>query len=177
MCTRNTRAIGPLLQKSSRWADPNFWGCTKKFNKQEGHINGIRCHIQCNHGTVKPWKHIVTGLGLASLTGLKMLLQIVNREEHSISYTETKGLVTEFAYSISSDDHDALDGIRLLPDWATGSVCNNNDAKMDILDGKATLHSTVGHTYQNVMPQDKGSSDSNLICFSEDRKRRTFVGS
>ena len=74
------------------------------------------------HGTVKPWKHIVTGLGLASLTGSKMSLQIVNREGHSISYTETKGLETEFAYSISSDGHDALGGIRLLPDRATGSV-------------------------------------------------------
>ena len=66
-----------------------------------------------NRGTVKPWKHTALALGLASLTGSKLVTQILNRTGHCISYSETKGLETEFAYSVAGDEHDAPDGIRL----------------------------------------------------------------
>lgn len=55
-------------------------------------------------GTVKPWKHTALGLGMASLTGSKLTLQILNRSGHSISYTEAKALETEFAYSPNPGD-------------------------------------------------------------------------
>ncbi|XP_048857264.1 uncharacterized protein LOC125724829 [Brienomyrus brachyistius] len=105
-------------------------------------------------GTVKPWKHIAMGLGMSSLTGSKLVLQILNRAGHSISYSDAKGLETEFAYSVTSDGRDAPDGIHLLPDRSTACVWDNNDANVETLDGKATLHSTVGHTYQNIMEHD-----------------------
>ncbi|KAK3861797.1 hypothetical protein Pcinc_032271 [Petrolisthes cinctipes] len=98
-------------------------------------------------GTVKPWKHTAVGLGMASLTGSKLTLQILNRSGHSISYSETRGIETEFAYSVESCDHHAPDGIKLNPGLATASVWDNNDANVETLDGKATLHTTVGHTY------------------------------
>jgi hypothetical protein len=87
------------------------------------------------------------GLGMCSLTGSKLALQILNRSGHSISYSDTKGLESEFAYSVTSDGKDAPDGLCLLPDRATACVWDNNDANVETLDGKATLHSTVGHTY------------------------------
>ena len=43
-------------------------------------------------GTVKPWKHTALGLGLASLTESKLVMQILNRTGHCISYSEAKGL-------------------------------------------------------------------------------------
>ena len=50
--------------------------------------------------TIKPWKHTVLGLGVASLTGSKILMEILNRNGHSINYSEAKGLETEIAYTV-----------------------------------------------------------------------------
>ena len=128
-------------------------------------------------GSVKPWKHLAMGLGMSSLTGSKLAIQVLNKAGHSISYTESKGLETEFAYSVTSDGFHTPDGIRLFPDRATACVWDNNDANVETLDGKATLHSTVGHTYQNILEQDKEDDATNDFRFSEGRNRRTFVGS
>ena len=127
-------------------------------------------------GTVKPWKHIAMGLGLSSLTGSRLTMQILNRSGHSISYSDTKGLESEFAYSVTSDGNDTPDGIRLLPNRATACVWDNNDANVETLDGKATLHSTVGHTYQNILEGDNVQSGKNSCQFREGRNRRTFIG-
>lgn len=107
------------------------------------------------NGTVKPWKHTVVALWFASLRGSKLTMQILNRIGYSISYSETKGLETEFAYSVEDDERDAPDGIRLDPNLATAFVWDNNDANIETIDGKATLHATVGHTYQNVLQKDR----------------------
>ncbi|KAK4309970.1 hypothetical protein Pmani_018437 [Petrolisthes manimaculis] len=129
-----------------------------------------------SHGTVKQWKHTAMGLGLASLTGSKLSLQILNRAGHSISYNETRGLETEFAYSVSFEGLDAPGGIRLLPNRATASVWDNNDANIDTVDGKGTLHSTVEHTYQNVLPEDNRCAASTAKEYIKERNRKSFVG-
>ena len=126
-------------------------------------------------GTVKPGKHTSFGLGFASLTGSKMVTQILNRTGHCISYSEIKGLGTEFAYSAASNETDAPDGIRLDPSVATACVWNNNDANVETLDGKETSHATVGHTYQNVV-QEGLNSNNNPIPYRVRRNRRSFVG-
>ena len=128
-------------------------------------------------GTVKPWKQTAMGLGLASLTGSKLTLQVLNRAGHSINYAQTKSIETEFAYSVQSTDRDAPDGILLNPSLATASVWDNNDANVETLDGKATLHSTVGHTYQNIVTDlNTSSTDHQMIEFREGRSRRQFFG-
>lgn len=58
-------------------------------------------------GSTRPWKNTVFGLGLASLTprvqdspaGFEQI-----RTLH-ISYSETKGIESEFAYSFADDQH------------------------------------------------------------------------
>ena len=128
-----------------------------------------------SHGAVKPWKHTAMGLGFASLTGSKLAMQILNRTGHCISYSETKGLETEFAYAVQNDKRDAPDGILLYPQLATASAWDNNDANIETINGKDTLHVTVGHTYQNIMTDDKPKKIQE-IEFREGRNRRTFVG-
>ena len=128
-----------------------------------------------SRGTVKPWKQTALGLGLASLTRSRMSLDILNRAGHSISYSEAKGLETEFAYSLESYNSDAPDGIRLNPNLATSSVWDNNDANIETLEGKDTFHATVGHTYQNILP-DAAESVRCASQFREGRNRRRFVG-
>ena len=126
-------------------------------------------------GKAKPWKHTLIGLGLASLTGSKLTMQILNRLGHCINYSEIKGLETEFAYSVANDQQDTPDGIRLDPSLATGCVWDNNDAKVETLNGKETLHATVGHTYQNMTIGDRPTG-KNPPGLREGRNRRTFVG-
>ena len=54
-------------------------------------------------GSIKPWKHTALGLEFLSLTGFKLVIQILNRLGHCISYSNAKGFETEFAYSVESD--------------------------------------------------------------------------
>ena len=131
--------------------------------------------FNATHGSVKLWKYTTLGLELSSLTGSKLSLQILNRLGHSISYSEAKGLETEFAYLVELLDRDSPGGIQLYLYLATASVCDNNDASAETLDGKATLHATVGHTYQNVQPETKGTTPC-PSCFREGKNRRKFVG-
>ena len=56
---------------------------------------------------------------------------------------ETKDLETEFSYSVEGDERDALDGIRLDPNLATSSVCDNNDENVETVDGKETFNDGV----------------------------------
>ena len=41
-----------------------------------------------SRGTVHPWKHTLIGLGLGTLTGSKLVLQMLNRLGHSLNYNE-----------------------------------------------------------------------------------------
>ena len=154
---------------------PSFSGVQKDAVDRK--ISAMASDVIYNttRGTVKPWKHTAMGLGMASLTGSKLAVQILNRTGHCISYSETKGLETEFAYSVHHDERDAPDGIRLDPNLATACVWDNNDANVETLDGKETLHSTVGHTYQNVL-EDTQQANTTSIGFREGRNRRKFVG-
>lgn len=156
---------------------PTFQGAQKGAIDRKFTSMASDAIFNVTRGTVKPWKHIAIGLGLASLTGSKLALHILNRAGHSISYSEAKGLETEFAYSVASDGHDTPDGIHLFPDRATACVWDNNEANVETLDGKPTLYSTVGYTYQNILEQDKEQRGNNAFQFREERNRRTFDGS
>ena len=128
-------------------------------------------------GSVKPWKPIVLGIDLASLTGSKLAMQMLNRSGHCISYSEIKDLETEFAYSVMNEDQVASNGIQLAPSLETACVYDNYDANIETLDGKNTLHATVGHTYQNIVQNDHlDTRSTNPIEFRENKNRRSFVG-
>ena len=79
------------------------------------------------------------------------------------------------AYSAESDAQKTPDEFQLKSDLATVLVWDNNDAEVETLDGKGTLHATVGHTYQNI-ESDKEDEDAMPATFREGRNRRKFVG-
>ena len=125
-------------------------------------------------GAVRPWKHSALGLGLGSLTGSKLVLRILNRLGNSISYDEVKALETEFAYSAEGNAGDAPDGLELNGLRGTGLAFDNYDVNIDTIDGKDTLHATVGICYQNV-----GSFqllDPQALATRSGRNRRQFLG-
>ena len=99
---------------------------------------------------MRPWKQTVLGLGLGTLTGLALVLRILNRIGHSLSYDKVKSLETEIAFTAIANNNDTPDGIHLKPDLATGLAWDSYDANLETLDGKDTLHATVGICYQNA---------------------------
>ena len=95
-------------------------------------------------------KNTTLDLGLSLLTGSKLSCKFwTERDTASISYNEAEGLETEFAHSVDAEEWDTPDGIRMNLNLAT----DNNDANIETLDGKQTLHATVGYTYQNVLSE------------------------
>ncbi len=101
------------------------------------------------------------------MTGSKSLLTVLNRFGHCISYDEVKRLEAEMAYSCSDTGCETPDGLNLHSNLATGKtntnlllvhdvllLCSvlawdNYDVTTETLDGKNTLHSMVGISYQN----------------------------
>ena len=110
--------------------------------------------FNCSRGAVRPWKHQALGLGLGTLTGSKTLLNILNRFGYSISYDEVKRLETEIAYTCSDEEQDTPAGLHLCNGFATTLAWDNYDVNTETLDGKNTLHSTVGICYQNRLPSE-----------------------
>ena len=117
---------------------------------------------------------MILGLGLSAITGSKLSIQVLNRQGHCINYSEVKALETEFAFSVVQDGREAPDGIKLVSHVNTACVWDNNDANIETLDGKATTHATVGHTYQNVC--EEGAERTVDFEFRSGRNRRKFVG-
>ena len=76
------------------------------------------------------------------------------------------------AYTVQSGKSDVPDGIQCHPNFATGSVWDN-DANIQTLDGKDTFHATVGHTYQNILPDSESSTLATE--FRQERKQRRFT--
>ncbi|KAJ8031889.1 hypothetical protein HOLleu_25241 [Holothuria leucospilota] len=133
-----------------------------------------------SRGAVRPWKHTVLGLGIGTLTGSKLILRILNRLGNSLSYDEVKALETEFAYSIEERDRDTPDGVELNPNLGTGLAWDNYDVNMETMDGKDTLHATVGICYQNktdILSTNKVVNDEGIVSGTHGgRNRRQFEG-
>ncbi len=88
---------------------------------------------------------------MGNVSGSKLILRILNRLGHSISYDEVKSLETEIAYSSEANERDAPDGVELNPNQGTGLAWDHYDVNTDAIDGKNTLHATVGICYQNIV--------------------------
>jgi len=131
-----------------------------------------------SHGTVRPWKHTVLGLGLGTLTGSKLVLRLLNRLGYSLSYDEVKALETEFAYTAEANERSVPDGVNLTPDQGTGLAWDNYDVNMETIDGKDTLHATVGICYQNVQVEDTTTACPPISAppTRSGRNRRQFQG-
>ena len=76
--------------------------------------------FNCTRGTVRPWKHQPLELGMATLTGSKQVLTILNCFGHCVSYDEVKWLETEMAYTCEDDEQESPAGLHLLDGLGTG---------------------------------------------------------
>ncbi|XP_045120480.1 uncharacterized protein LOC123509921 [Portunus trituberculatus] len=133
------------LQADSLWSSD--------ANKRRVLASASDALFNCSKGRVRPWKHQALGLGIGTLTGSKSVLNILNRFGHCVSYDEVKRLETEIAYTCSEENRESPDGLSLNSNLGTACAWDNFDVNTETLDGKSTLHCTVGICYQNAVPK------------------------
>ena len=151
--------------------------CTKsETNERKVTTMASDAIYNVTRGSVKPWKHVTMGLGMTFLTGSKLALQILNRAGHCISYDDAKSYETEFAYSIEASELDTLHGIKPNHQLAAACVWDNYDVDVETLDGKDTLHATIGLTYQNELEEETREKNARSFVLRDGRNRRSFKG-
>lgn len=74
------------------------------------------------YGRWKPRKHLVWGLGIKSMTGSTTLIEILNQEDHCISYRTSEELETDLAVFLCSNLESHLvtyiENIDFLMGWS-----------------------------------------------------------
>lgn len=126
-------------------------------NKQrsENNEDEIRIRSICediiystHKGRIKPRKHMKLGLTVKTLTNSRKLLLLLNRLGHSIAYTTAEELETEITYTEFKKNKVIPSGININKTSCTHVAFDNYDRFVETLDGKDTLHDTVGIIYQ-----------------------------
>lgn len=132
------------------------------------------------NGRVKPSKHLQLGLALKSLTGSRKVIDIMNRYGVVPSYNVIEGIETELTFTAASTSRLLPDGLHSVPFLHTGLAWDNFDLFVETINGKDTLHDTVGIAYQDEYANPM--TGMQRIPSSEEpvpgtRRRRTFEAS
>lgn len=97
----------------------------------------------------KPAKNMQLGLALKSMTGSRKVIELICKLGHCVSYSTVESLETELTYSATASSRVTPTSIQLLANLKTG-VAFDNFEFVDTINGKDTLHDTVGIVYQDV---------------------------
>ena len=101
-----------------------------------------------SNGRKVPGKQRHLGIVMKSITGSRKVIDILNRFGQCISYSAVEGLETELAFSVADSTQATPIGLCLLPNLRTGLAFDNFDCFVETINGKDTLHDTVGIAYQ-----------------------------
>lgn len=147
-----------------------------------------------NHN-IKTSKHITLGMAVKSLCNSKKIINILSTYGHCCSYTTLEELETEMTFSTANSAYVCPEDILRRPDLNTGVAFDNFDRFVETLNGKDTLHDTVGIIFQDVNQHEVTTSevssidgenenltttvpenflDSSMISTRRKRKRRAF---
>ncbi|CAG9822077.1 unnamed protein product [Phaedon cochleariae] len=102
------------------------------------------------NGGVKPSKHITLGMAVKSLTSSKIVVDILNSLGHCCSYTTLLGFETEITYTCVQSNRICPNDISTVPNLNTGLAYNNFDKFVETIEGRDTLHDTVGIIFQDI---------------------------
>ncbi|KAG5865424.1 hypothetical protein JTB14_004463 [Gonioctena quinquepunctata] len=120
-----------------------------------------------------PSKHITLGITLKSLTNSKKVLSLINKLGHCICYNVVEGLETEASYTSVGRSELYPSNVHLRDDLHTGVAFDNFDRFVETIDGKDTLHYTVGIIYQDVCEDVEQQNPADDTGRSR-KRRRTF---
>ena len=108
----------------------------------------------------KPSKHLMLGMTIKSLTGSKIVLQILNHYGYCSSYNTIQETETELNFEANKRQEILPYGMELgIND--TGIAWDNYDCFVETKDGKDTLHDTVGISYQTLQKQVEPENNEN----------------
>lgn len=137
------------------------------------------------NGCVRPSTSLLLGLATKSITGSRKIIDILNRMGFCISYTAIEEIETELAYGISVQNHILPYGMEPNCEGLRTHVAFDNfDKFVETVNGKDTLHDTVGIVYQNVRDETNAhlpkiaNIDSNLrdenSNYTKSRRRKYY---
>lgn len=130
------------------------------------------------NGCVRPSTTLFLGLATKSITGSRKMVNILYRMGFSISYTLTEEIETELAYGCSVEEHILPYGMESnCPDLRTHVAFDNFDKFVETVNGKDTLHDTVGIVYQNI--GDEANAKTLIVNYDgiqHDQNRNQTVG-
>jgi hypothetical protein len=135
-----------------------------------------------SRGRVKPGKHLTLGVGIKSIVGSKVVVDILSRFNHSIHYNTVEECETELATNITERQESIPDGLLKIPGLATGLAWDNYDENTETLSGSGTLHDTFGICYQNIPAVPSDLLISEAVSGGHEklpkgvRKKRSFSG-
>lgn len=155
-------------------------GCNyrrKKNPKTELRVDSIVSDLiyATTNGKIMPSKHITLGITLKSLTSSKKVLSLINKLGHCICYNVVEELETEASYTSVGRSELCPSNVNLRGDLHTGVAFDNFDRFVETIDGKDTLHDTVGIIYQDVcedVEQQNRVAADDTDCTR--KRRRTF---
>lgn len=110
-------------------------------------------YAACSH-KIKTSKHITLGLTIKSLCSSKKVINLLAKYGHCCSYTVLEQLETDLAYSTVNSDYVGPEDILRRPDLNTGVAFDNYDRFVETMNGKDTLHDTVGIIFQDIVEND-----------------------
>ncbi|XP_018358131.1 PREDICTED: uncharacterized protein LOC108757918 isoform X2 [Trachymyrmex cornetzi] len=103
---------------------------------------------------IKTSKHITLGLAVKSLCNSKKIINLLSKYGHCCSYTILEELETELTFSTANSSYVCPEDILRRPDLNTAVAFDNFDRFVETLNGKDTLHDTMGIIYQDVRNED-----------------------
>lgn len=132
---------GPTLKKTRTFTE-------KKKNRLSSIASDVVYSVM--GGRFRPAKHMELGLVVKTIAGSRKLLEILNRLGHCVSYNVVEELETELTFTASESSRLLPDGLKPVPGLHTGVAFDNFDCFVETLNGRDTLHDTVGIVYQDV---------------------------
>ena len=97
------------------------------------------------NGRKKTSKHLKLGLAVKTMTGNKVLIGMLNRYGHCVSYTIPKEPEIELTFTVTSASKISPPDLVADSSLTAGIVYDIFDRFVESLSGKSTLHDTSGY--------------------------------
>ena len=127
-------------------------------------------------GRFKPKKHLKLGLAMKKLGGSRKITNILSRCGYIPSYNATEEIETELAYNCQDEADLTPFGMDRTSEkrYSIGLAFDNYDKKVETLNGKDTLHDTVGIAYQDITNCTESSNAQQVSNNTEPETNRTY---
>lgn len=153
-------------------------GPYKRSKRNDIRIKTISDNIifAASGGKIKPATNILLGMVMKSETSSRKVIEILNKLGHSICYHSVEEFETELAYEGAQRDCMIPKGlISGDPNLHTALAFDNYDRFVETVNGKDSMHDTVGIVYQNKSELENLQCQNNVHSDPGLRRRRKYL--